>query len=96
MVDIEPIRRSEAIYERTSKSYHLAMESIKSNPTPFPQRRELEQLDATALAEHQLRKLNSLFGKILPANRFYEAKLGSFELPLKQLEQLQDLPFTLR
>lgn len=60
----------------------------------FEQRRQLERLDALALAEHQLQRLNALLETILPHNRFYAQKLAGVSLPLTSLEQLADFPTT--
>ena len=62
--------------------------------TTYDQRRDLEQLDATALADHQLVRLNQLLSQILPHNRFYADKLAARETPLKSLDELNEFPFT--
>jgi phenylacetate-CoA ligase len=64
--------------------------------TNYEQRRRLETLDAGALAQHQLSRLNTLLGEILPRNRFYADKLTPLRLPLESLEQLAELPFTFK
>ena len=63
-------------------------------PTTYDERRRLEQLDAGALAEYQLARLNQLLDTILPCNRFYADKLAGLPRPLTSLEQLTRLPFT--
>ena len=62
--------------------------------TTFAQRRALERLEAPALAELQLSKLNRLLTEIVPQNRFYAAKLGQLPLPLRSLDELEQLPLT--
>jgi phenylacetate-CoA ligase len=58
--------------------------------------RRLESLDPAALDAHQLARLNALLAKILPQNRFYADKLGGLTTPLESLDDLADLPFTLK
>ena len=58
--------------------------------------RRLESLDPAGLDAHQLARLNSLLAKILPQNRFYADKLGGLTTPLESLDDLADLPFTLK
>ena len=55
----------------------------------------MQQLSQAALAQYQLVSLNELLREILPQNRFYQAKLGN-ERELDSLEQLVELPFTLK
>ncbi len=62
--------------------------------TSAQQRRQLEQLDAAALADHQLRRLNTLLSAILPTNGFYQKMFRGIDLPLDSLERLAELPFT--
>ena len=62
----------------------------------YQQRRLLEQLDANALAQHQLSRLNGLLARILPQNPFYREKLAGLVLPLESLEALAGLPFTVK
>lgn len=57
-------------------------------------RRRLESLDRTALAAHQLSRLNDLLDAILPANQFYAKKLASVPHRLDSLDQLAEFPFT--
>lgn len=49
-----------------------------------------------ALAAHQLARLNGLLDRIRPHNRFYAEKLAEISLPLRSLEQLEELPFTFK
>jgi len=60
----------------------------------FKQRRRFEALDRTALADHQLARLNNLLATILPANPFYAEKLASTPHRLEHLDQLAQLPLT--
>jgi phenylacetate-CoA ligase len=57
-------------------------------------RRQYEALDRAALEEHQLARLNVLLAKILPENGFYAAKLTGLKLPLRSLDEFQQLPLT--
>jgi phenylacetate-CoA ligase len=57
-------------------------------------RRLLESLDRTALAEHQLRRLNALLDAILPENAFYARKLSHIRRPVESLDELSDWPMT--
>ena len=58
------------------------------------ERRRLASLDRSALAAFQLERLNRLLAEILPANRFYAAKLAGGPTRLESLEQLRELPYT--
>jgi phenylacetate-CoA ligase len=58
------------------------------------ERQRLVRLDRPALEQHQLARLNTLLGAILPANRFYAEKLADVEWPIKSLADLRKLPFT--
>ncbi len=62
--------------------------------TSFEERRQLEELSGESLAQWQLGRLSELLRKILPHNRFYAAKLAGIELPLRELADLDRLPFT--
>jgi phenylacetate-CoA ligase len=62
----------------------------------FTERRRWEGLEAPALAQAQLMRLNQLLTEILPRNRFYAEKLSQLRLPLESLEQLAELPFTVK
>jgi phenylacetate-CoA ligase len=53
----------------------------------------LERASPAARAEQQLARLNRLLREILPANRFYSAKLGSLP-PALGWEDFRRLPFT--
>ncbi|REJ92379.1 MAG: phenylacetate--CoA ligase family protein [Planctomycetota bacterium] len=53
-------------------------------------------MDADQLAAHQLERLNNLLATILPANRFYADKLRDVSVPLESLDQLAQLPYTLK
>lgn len=63
-------------------------------PVDFSARRTQERQSRASLADWQLTRLNSLLRKVLPHNRFYEAKLADVELPLRALDQLRDWPLT--
>ncbi len=56
-------------------------------------RDEIQSLSREALECLQLEKLNTLLGRILPANRFYQNKFGDLKA-LNNLAQLSELPFT--
>ena len=58
------------------------------------ERRRLENLDRTALADHQLSRLNKLLATLLPANVFYARKLANAPHRLEHLDQLAELPLT--
>lgn len=62
----------------------------------FHQRRQLEFLDRDSLAGHQLARLNLLLKTIIPENRFYAGKLAQSPTKLHSLEQLVELPFTVK
>lgn len=64
--------------------------------TTKEQRRGLERLPADQLARHQCDRLNTLLAEMLPHNRFYAEKLAGIDLPLKSLDQLDELPFTFK
>lgn len=59
-------------------------------------RRELERLGADELARLQLDRLNQLLAAILPQNGFYAEKLAGIRLPLQTLDQLAELPLTIK
>ncbi len=63
-------------------------------PTTYEQRRHLERLGTSELAEHQLTRFNRLLDTILPHNRFYADKLSGLSRPLTSLDALSALPFT--
>ncbi len=58
------------------------------------QRRRMESLDRSALAEYQLTRLNELLAAILPFNKFYAEKLAHCPEQLESLDQLSVLPMT--
>ena len=64
--------------------------------TTFDRRRELERLSADELACFQLDRLNCLLAAILPQNRFYAEKLAGLRLPLQTLDELAQLPLTVK
>jgi phenylacetate-CoA ligase len=64
--------------------------------TSYEDRRALENLDAEALAAHQLVRLNEMLGQILPHNRFYAAKLAGIQLPLPSLDAVEQMPYTFK
>jgi phenylacetate-CoA ligase len=64
--------------------------------TSFEERRRLERLAPQDLAAHQLARLNALLTRILPENRFYAEKLSNVRLPLRSLEELDQVPFTFK
>jgi len=59
-------------------------------------RRQSEGLERSALGKLQLERLNGLLKAILPENRFYTQKLARGALQLDHLEQLSELPFTVK
>ncbi|HEX4130217.1 MAG TPA: AMP-binding protein [Pirellulales bacterium] len=65
-------------------------------PTSHEQRQRLASLDPEALDAEQLRRLNDLLARLLPANRFYAEKLADVELPLRSLDELAALPYTFK
>lgn len=58
------------------------------------ERRRLQQLTRPQLVEHQLARLNSLLGQLLPANSFYADKLREVAVPIRAVEELADWPTT--
>ena len=64
--------------------------------TSFEHRRRLERLDPEAIAAHQLARLNRLLKTILPGNHFYAEKLADIPLPLQSLDELSQLPLTVK
>ncbi len=67
-------------------------------------RRRFESLDARALEQHQLWRLNALLREILPQNRFYAEKLSMVTPealadpagPLRSIDDVNGLPFTFK
>ena len=70
--------------------------NLITDMSTYEQRRAMERMDGEKLSAYQLERLNQLLEAILPENRFYSAKFGSFELPLTCLEQLSELPYTFK
>ncbi len=60
----------------------------------FHERRRLERLPRDELERHQLDRLNALLERILPANKFYAAKLAGIRRPVRSLDDLRDWPLT--
>ncbi len=58
------------------------------------ERRRFSSLDRVALGSHQLERLNRLLERILPANRFYAAKLAGVKGRLESLDDLTEFPYT--
>ncbi len=56
----------------------------------------MERLEPHELAAHQLARLNRLLEAIRPTNRLYAEKLTGISLPLPSLDQLADVPFTVK
>jgi phenylacetate-CoA ligase len=60
-----------------------------------PSRRQaLVRLDRQSLERRQLRRLNTLLDEILPANQLYARKLADCRIPLPNLYDLLQFPFT--
>jgi len=73
--------------------------------TTSEQRRRLENLEAPALVEHQLSRLNHMLREVLPHNHFYreklsadisESRLRDARGPLRSLDELAALPYTFK
>ncbi len=71
--------------------------------TTYEERRRLEALDESALAKHQLGRLNRLLKAILPQNRFYAEKLTTIlprlddiNGPLGSLDEVAELPYSFK
>ncbi len=79
------------LFENRRVSYHAQMEFADSI-----QRNELMHLDEQTLVSHQLQRLNRLLKNVLPANKFYSAKLSGLQHELNSLEQLKEYPFTFK
>jgi phenylacetate-CoA ligase len=60
--------------------------SLSSEKEDFCSR---QQLEAT-----KLRRLNSMFAEVLPANNFYREKLSGCKTPVQSLDELSDFPWT--
>ena len=48
------------------------------------------------MAEYQLNRFNQLMSTILPDNTFYRRHLREFEFPLRSLDDISSLPYTLK
>lgn len=53
-----------------------------------------QSLDRHALEREQLARLNALLETIRPDNQFYAPALGQFPLPLRELAELEQFPYT--
>ena len=62
--------------------------------TSRAERDKLQQMDRGALAEYQVTRLNQMLESILPANPMYARKLAGQQLPVRNLEELIEWPFT--
>ena len=69
---------------------------LQMKMTSFEERRQLESLDAAALEQRQLQRLNRLLEQILPANPFYNLRLADVQRPLRSLHDLRSLPYTFK
>ena len=72
------------------------MPNIDYQRTTYAQRREIESWDRVHLKNYQLKRLNQVLQAILPLNRFYQSKLRASNLPITSMDDLQQLPFTLK
>ena len=61
---------------------------------PAADREKIRSLDRPSLEAYQLERLNVLLHEVLPQNRFYAEKLSGLQLPLKQISELAQFPFT--
>lgn len=57
---------------------------------------DLENASRSAIEAHQLACLEQGLSRILPLNRFYRNRLGDVPPPLKAIEDLNRLPFTIK
>jgi len=64
--------------------------------TTRTERQTLSTLDAEERAANQLERLNGLLDTILPQNAFYATKLKDLHPPLRSLDELTALPYTLK
>lgn len=62
--------------------------------TTFEQRQQWQRRSREQITAHQLERLRSQLAAILPANRFYAAKLADVALPLESLDQFSHWPLT--
>ena len=72
------------------------MPNIDYQRTTYAQRREIESWDRVHLKNYQLKRLNQVLQAILPLNRFYQSKLRASNLPITSMDDLEQLPFTLK
>lgn len=72
------------------------MSNIDYQRTTHSQRREIESWDRDQLKTYQLKRLNQVFEAILPTNRFYQSKLEASNFPITSMDELEQLPFTLK
>lgn len=72
------------------------MSNIDYQRTTHAQRREIESWDRGQLKNYQLKRLNQVLNAILPLNRFYQSKLRASNLPITSMDDLYQLPFTLK
>lgn len=63
-------------------------------PQTAEERRRLQDLSRSEIADYQLVRLNELLRTILPCNAFYSQKLVNVPREFTSLEQLGELPFT--
>ncbi len=62
--------------------------------TPHADREKIRSLSRPALEVYQLERLNHLLEEVLPQNEFYTKKLSGLKLPIEQIANLSNLPFT--
>ena len=84
-------RRPQPLAPGRGNPYDFSMAS-----TNYDQRRDYERMDAAALEEHQLERLNRLLARILPHNSYYSEALAEVRLPLDSLDGLAQIPFTFK
>lgn len=72
------------------------MSNIDYQRTTHAQRREIESWDRGQLKNYQMKRLNQVLNAILPLNRFYQSKLRASNLPITSMDDLYQLPFTLK
>lgn len=70
------------------------MEQTFYQRTSQQERKQIERYTSKELRHYQLERLNKLLDRILPANQFYETKIGRKNVPLNSLDQLSELPLT--
>jgi phenylacetate-CoA ligase len=79
----------------------LGMKTTAHAPNPQVQsarveRDRLARLSTEELRRHQLSRLNRQLNAILPTNHFYSEKLGTQNLQLDSLDDLNELPYTFK